>query len=97
MKEEITQIWKSQNLIDVNTPSFLDLFLDTSQTSDYLNLRNILDTIDLIENYSVLEMTNERTKIRLKYKGKINKLREKLLENKIKINIKNNIWSASVN
>ena len=97
MKEEITQIWKSQNLIDVNTPSFLDLFLDTSQTSDYLKLRNILNTIDLIENYSVLEMTNERTKIRLKYKGKINKLKEKLLENKININIKNNIWSASIN
>ena len=42
-------------------------------------------------------MTNERTKIRLKYKGKINKLKEKLLENKININIKNNIWSASIN
>ena len=26
LKDEISQIWKSQNLIDVNTPSFLDLY-----------------------------------------------------------------------
>ena len=97
IKEEINQIWKSQNLIDVNAPVFLDLMLDIDQTNDYLNLRNILDSIDLIENYSVLEMTNRRTKIRLKYKGKINRLREKLLENKIGIKIKNNVWIATLN
>ena len=97
IKEEINQIWKSQNLIDVNTPAFLDLMLDIDQTNDYFNLRNTLDSIDLIENYSVLEMTNRRTKIRLKYKGKINRLREKLLENKIGIKIKNNVWIATIN
>jgi hypothetical protein len=97
IKEEISQIWKSQNLIDVSTPSFLDLFLDTKQTNDYLKLRNIFDSIDLIENYSVLEMTNERTKVRLKYKGKINKLRDKILENKINIKIIDNIWRVTIN
>jgi len=97
IKEEISQIWKGQNLIDINTPSFLDLFLDIKQTNDYLNLRNIFDSIDLIENYSVLEMTNETVKIRLKYKGKINKLRNKLLKNKIDIKIVDNIWRATIN
>ncbi len=96
LKEEIVQIWKGQNLIDVNTPSFLDLFLDIKKNNDYLQLRNILDTIDLIENYYVLEMTNEQTKVRIKYKGKLNKLRDRLLENKIKIKIMDNIWKASV-
>jgi hypothetical protein len=42
-------------------------------------------------------MTNEYTKIRLKYKGKINKLRDKLLENKINIKIINNIWRITLN
>ena len=97
IKEEINQIWKGQNLIDVNTPSFLDLFLDINKTNDYLKISNILDSIDLIENYSVLEMTNKRIKIRLKYKGKIKKLRDKLFENKINIKIIDNIWSASLN
>jgi len=97
LKEEISQIWKSQNLIDVRTTSFLDLFLDNKRANNYLNFRNIFDSIDLIENYSVLEMTNETTKVRFKYKGKINKLRDKLLEKKINIIVVDNVWRASIN
>jgi len=97
LKEEINQIWKSQNLIDISTPSFLDLFLDTKQTNDYFKLRSIFDSLNVIENYSVLEMTNDFMKIRLKYKGKLNKLRDKILENKIKIKIVENVWRISIN
>ena len=96
IKQEINQIWKGQNLIDVNTPAFLDLFLEVEETSDYLRLSNIFDSIDLIENYSVLEMTNEYSKVRLKYKGKVNRLKNKLIENKISIKIIDNIWRAKI-
>ncbi len=96
-KEEISQIWKYQNLIDISTPSFLDLSLDIKKANDYLKLRDILNLIDLVEDYSVLEMTNENTKVRLKYNGKINKLKDKLLENKINIKIEDNIWIATIN
>ena len=97
LKEEISQIWKGQNLIDVNTPSFLDLFLEVKQANNYLKLRSILDSLDLIENYSVLEMTDKYTKIRLKYRGKINILRERLLEKKISVKVVDNIWRIIVN
>ena len=90
IKEEIIQIWKSQNLIDANTPSFLNLFLDVKQVNDYLKLRSIFASIDVIEDYSVLEMTNEYIKIRLKYRGKLNKLNNKFLEKKINIKIVDN-------
>ena len=97
IKQEINQIWKGQNLIDVNTPAFLDLFLEVEKMNDYLKLSNILDSIDSIENYSVLEMTNKYLKIRLKYKGKVNRLRNKLLENNINIKIIDDIWRAKIN
>ena len=97
LKDEISQIWKSQNLIDVSTPSFLDLYLDVKKIDDYLNLRSIINSLDIIEDYSVLEMTNKYTKVRLKYKGKISKLRDKLLEKKTNIKIVNNIWRVTVN
>jgi hypothetical protein len=96
LKEEISQIWKSQNLIDVSAPSFLDLYLEVKQTNDYLKLSSIFESIDLIESYSVLEMTNEFVKIRLKYKGKLNKLNDKLLEKKINIKITDNTWKIIV-
>ena len=97
IKEEINQIWKGQNLIDVNTPAFLDLFLEIRATNDYLKLSKIFDSIDLIENYSVLEMTNEYSKVRLKYKGKVSRLKNKLTEKKIDIKIMDNIWRAKIN
>jgi hypothetical protein len=97
LQEEISQIWKSQNLIDVSTPSFLDLYLDIKQINDYLKLRSVFESLDLIEDYFVLEMTNDYTKVRLKYKGKVDKLRNKLLEKKINIKIKDNIWRITVN
>ena len=97
IKDEITQIWKSQNLIDVSTPSFVDLVLDIKETNDYLKLSAIFNSIDLIETYSVLEMTNKYLKVRLKYKGKINRLRNKLLENKISIKILDNVWRTRIN
>ena len=96
LKDEITQIWKGQNLIDINTPSFLDLLLDINQINDYLKLSTVLKSIDLIENYSVLEITNKKVKVRLKYKGKLNKIRDTLIENKINIKIVDNIWIARI-
>ena len=97
IKQEINQIWKGQNLIDFNTPAFLDLFLEIEEMNDYLKLSNTFDSIDSIENYSVLEMTNKYLKVRLKYKGKVNRLRNKLIENKINIKIIDDIWRAKIN
>jgi hypothetical protein len=96
LKKEINQIWKEQNLIDVNTPSFLDFFLEMKKTDDYLRFKSALDTIDVIENYSVLEMTNSYFKIRLKYRGGINKIKDKLIEQNINIQIIDNVWKLKI-
>ena len=97
IKKEISQIWKEQNLVDVNTTSFLDFYLEIKQIDDYLKLKSILDKIDIIDNYSVLELTNTYSKIRLKYKGKISKIKNKLTDQKINIQIENNIWKLKIN
>ena len=96
LKNEINQIWKRNNLIDVNTPSFLDLLLEVSKPHDYLKLISSLDSIELIENYSVLEMTNKYIKIRIKYRGKVNRIKDKLLNKKINIQIADNVWKIKL-
>ena len=97
VKNQINQIWKEQNLIDINTPAYLDIIFDIKKINDFLKFRTFLDTIDIIDNYSILEITNKYAKIRMKYKGKISNLREKFLNEKININIENNEWSLSFN
>ena len=97
VKDLINQIWKEQNLIDINTPAYLDIIFDIKKINDFLKFRTFLDTIDIIDNYSILEITNKYAKIRMKYKGKISNLREKFLNKKININIENNEWGLSFN
>ena len=97
VKDQINQIWKEQNLIDINTPAYLDIIFDIKKINDFLKFRTFLDTLDIIDNYSILEITNKYAKIRMKYKGKISNLREKFLNEKININIENNEWSLSFN
>ena len=51
LKFEINELWKMQNLIDVRTPSFLNIVLDIKKQSDLLTLQSKLNKIELIENY----------------------------------------------
>jgi heme-degrading monooxygenase HmoA len=96
IKKEIKQIWKEQNLIDASITSFLDCFLEIKNIDDYLKFKSILDSIDIIENYSVLEITNKHLKIRIKYKGKVNKIKDKLTKQKVNIRIEDNVWKLII-
>ena len=74
----------------------MDLLLEVSKPHDYLKLISSLDSMELIENYSVLEMTNKYIKIRIKYRGKVNRIKDKLLNKKINIQIADNVWKIKL-
>ena len=85
LKNYINELWKSHNLIDVRTPSFLNTKLDFKKQSDLLNAQLILSKIDLIQNFSVLELNMNYAKIKIKYLGKIEKLKKKLYNEGLKL------------
>ena len=92
IKQEINDIWKSQNLIDVRTPTFLNIILDIKKNNDLLNLQKALNNIELIENYRVLELNKNYAKIKIKYLGSIDKIKNKFEKQNILISIINNQW-----
>ena len=96
LKKEINQIWKNQNLIDINTPSFINLTLEINKRKDLLRLKSILEQIDVIENSSVLLLNKDYAKIKVKYLGKVSKIKAKLIEQNIDIKIVNNEWKLSL-
>ena len=96
IKNQIHEIWKQQNLIDVRTPSFLNITLDINNKTDLLKLREALKKIDLIESHNVLELNRNYAKIKIKYFGKINKLKIKFNENGITTNIFNDQWKLKL-
>ena len=94
LKKEILELVKSQNVIDIGTPSFLNVNLSLKKLNDLFLFQNILNEIDLVENFNVKEFNNKYAYINIKYYGKINKIKEKLIEKGINIKFKNNQWSA---
>jgi len=94
LKKEIFELVKSQNVIDIGAPAFLNINLTLNNQKDLFSFQNTLNEIDLIENFNVKEFNNKFAYINIKYYGKINKIKEKLIEKGIDINFKNNQWSA---
>ena len=93
IKTEVSETWKSQNLIDVRTPSFLNIFLDIKKNDDLLNLQRVLNKIELIQKHSVMELNKDYARIKIRYIGEISKIKSKFTEQKIKINIVDNQWT----
>ena len=83
ISNEITNIVKSQNLIDIRTPSFLNTKLIMSKKNNLVELNKRLEKIDLIDNINVQEFNNEYVLIKLRYLGKLNKIIKQLEDEKI--------------
>jgi len=94
LKKEILELIKSQNIIDVGAPSFLNVNFSLNNKNDLFMFQNILSEIDLIDNFNVREFNNKFAYINIKYYGKINKIKEKLIEKGLDINFIDNQWSA---
>ncbi len=96
LKKEIFEIIKSQNIVDISRPSFLNLGLKINQENDLIKLQTLLNEIDLIENFHVNELNNKFANIKIKYYGKINVISEKIKDKGLKLKIENNQWKVSV-
>ena len=96
VKDEITNLVKSQNLIDIRTPSFLNVNLNLDKKNNLVLLNNKIKNIDLIENIFVQEFNKDYIKLRIKYLGKLDKIIELLKSKKIDLHYINNQWSLKI-
>ncbi len=94
LKKEILELVKSQNIIDIGAPSFINVNLSLNNQVDLFLFQNILSEVDLIENFNVREFNNKFAYVNIKYYGKINKIKEKLTAKGLDIKFINNQWSA---
>ena len=83
IKNETTKIIKTQNLVDVRVPSFLNTKIVVNKKNNLVELNSRLKNIDLIDNIFIQEFNNEYVLIKIKYLGKLDKIVKKLKEQKI--------------
>ncbi len=92
LKDELINLVKSKNLIDIRTPSFLNVKLNLNKKSNLVELNSRIKNIDLIENVFVQEFNKDFMILRIKYLGKLNKIITQLEKENIKINYVNEQW-----
>jgi hypothetical protein len=96
VKQELTYLIKSQNLIDITTPSFLKAQLRISKNSNLVILNSRLKKLDLIENIYIQEFNNKFVILKIKYLGKLDKMMKELENQKIILKLINDQWKLEI-
>jgi len=92
VKEEIINLVKSQNLIDISTPSFLNVRLNFEKNSNLVQLNSKISNIDLIENIFVQEFNKDYVNLKIKYLGGLERIINQLKKKDISLKLINDQW-----
>ena len=96
IKKEIINIVKSQNLIDVRVPSFLNAQIKINKENNLVELKSRLQKIDLIERIYIQEFNNESIILKIKFLGKLDKIIKQLEDQKIILKLIGDQWSIKI-
>ena len=96
IKKEVTDLIKSRNLIDIRTPSFLNVKLSLEKGNNLVTINSKIKNIDLIDNIFVQEFTSEYVKIRIKYLGKLEKIINELKKENILLESIGDQWFIKI-
>ncbi len=95
-KQELSDLIKSQNLIDIKTPSFLNVQLIIGKKNNLVELKSRLEKIDSIEDIYIQKFNNESVSIKIKYLGKLNKIIRQLESQKVILQLRSDEWIIKI-
>ncbi len=96
-KNKTKDLIKSQNLIDVRTPSFLNVRIKLEKEDHLVKFNRRLKNIDLIDEIYVRQINKDFVLIKIKYLGKIGKIIKKLKEQNMSlIMTKEGNWEITI-
>ena len=79
-------------MIDIRTPSFLNVRLDLNKTTNLVEFNLRVKNIDLVENIYVQEFNKDYLKLRIKYLGKLERIIDQFKKAKINLKLINDQW-----
>ena len=95
IKKEIINLVKLQNLIDVRTPSFINIKYNLDNKNNLPNLNEKIKKIDLMKIF-MQELNNKYALLKIKYLGKIDKIINQLEKEKIILKLSDDVWSLKI-
>ena len=83
-------------MIDVRTPSFLNVKFKINKRNNLEDLNKRIKKIDAINNMYVQELNKDFVLIKLKYLGKLSKIISQLKKDRIILEQRENEWSLKI-
>ena len=96
VSREIINFVKSQNLIDIRVPSFLNAKLSTSKVNNLVELNKRIKKIDSIDSIYVQEFNKKNVFLKIKYLGKLDKIMKQLEAQRIILKLIGDQWSLKL-
>ena len=95
-KHKIRNLIKSENLIDVRTPSFLNAEIKLNKKSNLIELNNRIKGIGLIDNFHVQKLNKDYALVKIKFLGKIDKIINELKDQNINLKMIQGQWQIDI-
>ncbi len=95
-KTEIINLVKSENLIDIRTPSFINAKLIFNKKTNIVKFNSRIKNIELVENIYVQSFNKDFMNLRIKYLGKLDKVINQLKNENIRLEIVNDKWVLQI-
>ena len=92
LKNKYEDSWKVINQINTSIKLPLTVSIDAKEYSKIQNLENVLNELDLISSFKILNFDNQNVYYKLIYNGSPNKFINEMNDKNIKINTENKIW-----
>ena len=96
ISEELVNIIKSQNLIDIRTPSFLNARLKINNKNNLVELKKRLRNIDTVDGIFVQELNYKYVLLKLRYLGKLDKIISQLKDQNIMLQLIGDQWNLRI-
>ena len=91
-KRELIDLVKSENLIDIRTPSFLNVRFNTNKKNNLVELNSRIKNLDAVENIFVQEFNKDYMNLRIKFLGKLEKIIQLFKIKNIDLKLVNDQW-----
>ena len=96
IKKEMTNLIKSQNLVNIGTPSFLNVRLNIDEKNNLFSFNSKIKNIDLIDTVLVQEFNKDHIFLRIKYLGNLDKIMNQLNKENVKLKLIQGQWFVDI-
>ena len=93
LKQLYEDQWKKNNEINTSIKLPITISINSKKNKKIIELERVLDNMDLVSDFNILNFNSERIHYKITYNGTPNIFLNDMREKKLELEMKNNIWT----